>query len=285
MFHLIDQLADLGTVRISLFGGEPLLREDIGDIIRYVRQKGMHCSMISNGYLVPHKIEDLKHLNMLVLSLDGTKEAHDANREKDSFEKVMRALNVAKENKIPLEINLPLTNKNLDSIDFLMETGEKFGYLASFLILQHTADVTGNPVGFTPSQEECRTAIRKLIDRRKSGAPVMFSTKTYETVLQWPDYSVDKIMGQKPDWTTPKCWAGRYYCNIDTNGDVYPCVITIKEMESLNWRKVGFKKAWDYIANHNCEACFSPCYTEFNHLFSFNIRVLLNTLRRFAREK
>src|SRR3989338_9511571 len=62
IFHLIDELRKNGTQRLGLWGGEPLLREDIGQIIDYAKEKGMFVTMDSNGYLVPEKTDKLKNL-------------------------------------------------------------------------------------------------------------------------------------------------------------------------------------------------------------------------------
>jgi len=162
---------------------------------------------------------------------------------------------------------------------------DKYNFLASFLILQHTDDVTGNPVSFTPTQEQCRDTIKKIIKSKKEGRRVMFSTKTYEKVLDWPDYKIDKIMNKKPDFPAPKCQAGSYFCNIDTDGKVYPCVMTIGEVDAIRWQDGGFQKAWEHINEHGCKACFSPCYTEFHYLFSLNPRVIYNTIKYMTYEK
>ena len=38
---IVDELNSLGTVLIALAGGEPLMREDIYEIIEYIKSKGM----------------------------------------------------------------------------------------------------------------------------------------------------------------------------------------------------------------------------------------------------
>ncbi len=41
-FSLIDQLVEAGTQRLALWGGEPLVRDDIGSIIDYAKIKGLY---------------------------------------------------------------------------------------------------------------------------------------------------------------------------------------------------------------------------------------------------
>src|SRR5437899_5959567 len=52
MKRRIDHLARLGTSIISFSGGEPLLHEDLDDLIRYIRRKGAIAGMITNGFLL-----------------------------------------------------------------------------------------------------------------------------------------------------------------------------------------------------------------------------------------
>jgi radical SAM protein with 4Fe4S-binding SPASM domain len=50
---IIDKLQSETAVKsIGLSGGEPFLRSDIGDIVKYIRKKGIHPVIITNGTLL-----------------------------------------------------------------------------------------------------------------------------------------------------------------------------------------------------------------------------------------
>ena len=68
---IVRELAGLGCRRVTILGGEPLLRRDVGDIIQAVKDHGMRCVLTSNGLLVARRLEALKPLDTLVLSLDA----------------------------------------------------------------------------------------------------------------------------------------------------------------------------------------------------------------------
>ena len=53
----IDAFREGGMGRASLIGGEPLLHEDVGVIIRHLKARGVHTAMNTNGWLVPDRIE------------------------------------------------------------------------------------------------------------------------------------------------------------------------------------------------------------------------------------
>src|ERR1700720_4340115 len=72
----INRLADLGTVIVTLSGGEPLLHPDLDDIIRAMRRRGLIAGMITNGYLLtPDRVQRLNRagLDWLQISIDNVK--------------------------------------------------------------------------------------------------------------------------------------------------------------------------------------------------------------------
>ena len=56
MVSVIDQLHKGGTLSVRLLGGEPLMRKDIGEIIRAIKYRGMFCEVVTNGVLLRRKI-------------------------------------------------------------------------------------------------------------------------------------------------------------------------------------------------------------------------------------
>ena len=74
MFQRVDKLAELGTLVITISGGEPLLHPELDDIIRRIRKNGMIAGLITNGYLlVAERIERLNRagLEWLQISIDN----------------------------------------------------------------------------------------------------------------------------------------------------------------------------------------------------------------------
>ena len=48
-----------------------MVREDIGKIVNYAKEKGIWVGINSNGSFVPAKINEIDKANLLVLSFDG----------------------------------------------------------------------------------------------------------------------------------------------------------------------------------------------------------------------
>ena len=48
----LTHIRDLGTVRVALVGGEPLMHPDIVEIVRRANQLGLSTSLTTNGFLL-----------------------------------------------------------------------------------------------------------------------------------------------------------------------------------------------------------------------------------------
>ncbi len=107
----IDQLVAGGLGRVSLIGGEPLLRKDVGEIIRHLKSRGVHTAMNTNGWLVPERIEDVALLDVVCLTLDGPPDVHDAQRRRGSYKKVIRALDALRARGVPAVTMTVLTQR------------------------------------------------------------------------------------------------------------------------------------------------------------------------------
>ena len=280
-FFIIDELAGLGTRRIGIGGGEPLLRKDIGKIVAYVKKNGISCGMSTNGFLVPDRIEDIRKLDTITISLDGDKEAHEANRGKGTFKKVMEAIKVAKAHKIPVHVSTTITKNNMHSVDYVMELGKKIGCLVKIKPFYRCilGDIDNNFPELLKRQERVEV-INRIISYKKKGYPVFYSYKTYEYLANWPDLTKERITDQEPEFDHAKCYMGRYFCYIDVNGNVSPCTL-LSKVKFKNCLEVGLGQALNDISQHNCKACCWACNNEYNLVFGLDLGVILNTARNF----
>jgi len=70
---VVTELARLGFKKINFAGGEPLLRKDLSELIRYAKSLGLVTSIISNGQLITADwIESVSgHLDQIGISVDS----------------------------------------------------------------------------------------------------------------------------------------------------------------------------------------------------------------------
>lgn len=283
--RIIRQLAEIGTKRLSLVGGEPLVKKDIEKIIDYVKAKDIECAITSNGYLVPSFLKTIKKIDILSISLDGREKSHDAGREKGSWKKAMKAIRLAHNHKIPLQISAVLTKKNLNDLQWLANLGRKYKTLISFTpLINQTEGNKKLPIyRLLPNNKQYHWAFNKIINMKKRGAPFLYHQKVYQIARDWPDYTQDKIINKKPSFNYIPCQAGHYTAIIDSNGDMYPCPQLIDVIKVKNAAKDGVKKAWQFINNHSCKACCSPCYNNLSLIFSLDFEVLYDLWRSYKR--
>lgn len=275
VIRLFDELKTLGTQRIALWGGEPLIRDDIGYLIEYAKKEcGFFVSIDTNGYLLPQKIDQLDPVDVVVLSFDGPPQVHDENREQGSYEKVLDALRVASKKHNVFTITV-LTNRNVGHIDFILEKARELGFSCTFQLPHHTKSLASeNEHTFVSDNEAYRQAIKHLIKRKREGWPIVSSYQYLRRLLQWEDYS--KYVSTDRKGLT--CWAGKLYCNVDTDGSVYPCSGTIGVVPAKNFLEAGFKKAFECIGLPECNSCIASCFTEYNFMHSFQFQVIWNWL-------
>lgn len=274
LLDLIDQLAAMGTKSITLGGGEPLLRPDIEQIIDRIKQKGIECGMNTNGTLIPEKLAAVKKLDLVCVSLDGDQTGNDANRGVGSFEKIMAGIKTAKEAGLIVHTNTVLTKNNLAAVDYLMEKARELDFKVEFNLPFYQTSVNKNNPALNLTNEECQQVIKKIEAYRQKGYPVLFSSKVHRYVSAWPDYKKKMYLNEKPNFKYIKCQAGRFMCFVDADGLVYPCVQLIGTFPALNFKEVGFKKAWENLSQHQCQACYFVCFNELNSIFNLDLTVI-----------
>ena len=276
---IIGQMRKAGTQRVGVWGGEPLTRSDIIELCRYMRELGIYVSMDSNGYLLPERREVLDHIDHLVLALDGPERAHDANREAGSFDKVMRAMQVAS-GRVRLWTITVITKNNLDDLPFVLETARRYGFMATFQTLHHNEILGRNTEALLPSDEEYRAAFARLLEWKREGAPIALSRRFLKSMTRWPDFTMTRTPERLHGVS---CSAGRMYCNVDVDGRVYPCSLLIGLYPAaLNALEVGFERAFGAASDLPCQACTATCYTEYNYLYHLSPGVVLDWKRNLT---
>lgn len=284
---IVDRLADAGCRRVGVLGGEPLLREDIAEIIGRVRRRGMSCVLTSNGLLVPERAAELRGLNTLILSLDAAGPENDAVRGRGVLEAVTRAVEAARRRGIPVKINAVLSARSFPGLDGLLDFVERRGLHVTFNIMRSgTPELWRNAESIRDSDESVRNLLLRLADLARRNPRILFSPATYRFASRWDDYSRDRyergdIPSDHPLFrAAPRCRAGRDYLSILSDGSVTPCMNTIGRITGGNVIADGLLPAWRSLHDHRCLLCYSPCLVELNYLCSLRPAVLLNFVAR-----
>ncbi len=285
VFNIIGQLKQAGTEKLHLSGGEPLVREDLGRIIDYAKSKGMFVGISCSGAYIPERVRMLKNVDVVLLSLDGEEQIHDELRGKGSFRNAMSAIKVLRENRITFWINTVLTRKNLSSLDFILELAEKNNTYANFILLQfHGPEYENNLPTFetikdlVPEREALQKVIKYILFKKEQGKKVG-STRAYlNFLLEWEDYN---MLYSSKSHNGIKCWAGRLFYHIDSEGLLYACGLNMGKTRGADIKSLGLKRAMALVEKlPECNSCSVSCNLENNLIFSLNLGSVFNWLEK-----
>jgi MoaA/NifB/PqqE/SkfB family radical SAM enzyme len=118
---LLGELKELGVAYVDFTGGEPLLRDDVAEILKEAKEKKLHTSLTTNCLLYPERAKEItQYVDRLIFSLDSpVPEDHDRIRGEACFDSLIRSIPIAKSlGKSPV-INFTVTR---DTVRFLPET-------------------------------------------------------------------------------------------------------------------------------------------------------------------
>ena len=263
---LAVQMADAGVRQVVFSGGEPLLRDDLEQIIDQLKQRGITIGLDSNGLLVPQKKSLIRKLDALALSLDGPKENHDRLRGKGAFDAVTAAIETAQSEGIPVTINTTLTTENVDAVDWLLEFAEQHHTVVDF---QPVSDVHTDPEDAAKLMIE-PSGWHKIIDalamRKQNGAPVMNSPACLAHLRHYPEQ------------TSIGCTAGRIITRIDPQGMLFPCNPMRLHEPWPNAVELGFAEAFARMPKVACKQCWCSATVELNLIGSWNFSAIRNKI-------
>jgi radical SAM protein with 4Fe4S-binding SPASM domain len=121
---LIRDLSQMRVKRFLISGGEPLVRPDIIELMRYANLKKLNLGLVTNGFRVEDLWDELKQFNYFIYftSIDGLQEYNDAVRGRErAFEKSMNGLELFGKLGVPTRmINTVVHPGNIDQLESLL---------------------------------------------------------------------------------------------------------------------------------------------------------------------
>lgn len=261
---------NLGCSLVSITGGEPLLRPDIYELIRFARDLGMAVHLCSNGMLIDResalRLRDAD-LNAISISIDSpTPEPHNSLRGPGSFELAVQGVRLLRElaPDVQVGINCVITRLNHQGIaamiPFAEETGAhqaKFAPIHTNLLhrrkrIEHYADLIF-------AQEDLESLDREIAaltaaahqSHMMTTSPMFFAgmSELYRKPIQF------------------RCYAGYAACVVNPAGVVSPCcdtdgTLSVREqsLETI-WRSPEMARMRETV--HHCRsACWDSTNTE-----------------------
>lgn len=130
LFQIIDEFVSLGVKKIRLTGGEPLIKKDFAEILKYIANFNIDIHLTTNGILLDKYWNELTAANIkgLNISIDSLqKERFNSISRRDYFERVLKNIETAIEKGFNVKLNVVLMKGiNEDEIiDFIRFTEQK----------------------------------------------------------------------------------------------------------------------------------------------------------------
>lgn len=258
-FELIDHLVDAGVVILAFSGGEPLLRKDFFEVLRYANKNGLYTSLATNGTLITSRVaKKLKKrgINYVEISLHGVdaKTHDDFTGVPGAFEKTIQGIKNCVKEGLYTCIATTVTKTNINQIPKIYKLACCLG-VRKFVVFNFIPTGRGKNIvdqDITPEQREklSKFLFSKLIDSK--GVEAYFTAPQFARValeeghcipathfypgkeLQGKLESIAEFIGG--------CGAGRLYCSIEPNGDVQPCVFM--PIKVGNIKEFSLKEIW-----------------------------------------
>jgi radical SAM protein with 4Fe4S-binding SPASM domain len=268
----IEDISSLGVQTVVFSGGEPLLREDIFELISFTRNHHMNACLTSNGYLINKDVAFKlfrSGINVVNISIEGDKKANDYLRGEGSFDKAVFALEELKKHGIESTIAATVSRYNFECLRSVLELAKEKGATTvrfqpfSRIFLKDTSK--GDDFFIVEKDKErLQGTIEDII---KLANEYKISTNPVSYLRNIPVYlskkKIDMQKGCSALWTS---------CPINSKGEVFPCWViagqnrligNIKQ-ESLAdlWFSKRHEQIRESIFREGCFGCMMSCYDE-----------------------
>lgn len=266
---VLRKIYDSGVGAVAFEGGEPLLRNDLPEILAYSRSLPLHTSLITNGTLLKSKIDKIApHINGVVyVSIDGLEKTHDNIRGVNGcFRKAVDGITAAKK-LVPVTLNTTITAENVYEIDDIVKLAKELGVRIALSIAHNYHNVEAS----TPNVEQTIEVSEKLVQMKKEGYPIVNSTNYL------------KVLGKQKNWRC-KPWA---LINVGTDGRlVLPCYVRNQYSTSASVFENNIKatiSGVNWKETENCLKCTLHCYVEPSLVLSWDLSTYVDWAFRRAR--
>ncbi len=266
---------------LSITGGEPFLRKDLSDIVRYafessptmkilnIPTNGMHPNLVKNS--VERILNDTEIPYFMVsVSLDGPRDIHErVRRVNGSWKKAIETIKAlerlrAENPNLIVTFEHTISQFNVgayhDLLAALKEEGLTEVLKNHTVTFMHHGQLYHNSISEVKSKEDIRILYDTIRKRESRFSYLGFIREIYLTLFE--DYI------NQPNRQVLTCTAASRSCFIDPYGDVYPCVIWNEKIGNL--REVDYdlyavmesekaERIRMHVREGICPVCWTPC--------------------------
>lgn len=263
VFSILDQLAEIGCFYLGFTGGEPFMRRDIMDILRYAKRKGFELIIYTNGSLIDReKAEELTQLKPNKVDITIPALAQNAfekiTQNRGSHKRVFRTIELLRQRHIPLGFKTCVLKENEDEIGDIQKFAQSLNAFHRLDdMLSRRLDGSGEPYRYRGRKEVSEFESFRVREFRNREEKI-------------EDYD---LIGIKKEEANQKnlfeCGVGVSQAAITPQGEFKPCLmideprykIVVSRKSQVASLKEGWKSLREFIAsvkpdeNYKCQNC------------------------------
>ncbi|MBR5686314.1 MAG: TIGR04133 family radical SAM/SPASM protein [Muribaculaceae bacterium] len=240
---VLDEVAahcDPSQVMVDTVGGEPLVRSDLMDCGRAIRERGFMWGFVTNGLLLDHTVaRELAQagINSLALDVDGMREEHNWLRNSTkSFDAAMRAIEAVQT--IPdltWDVITCVNGRNLHRLNEVKKLLIEAGVTRWRCFTIDPMGRAANDRSLLLSDEEFRELLNFIVTTRIEGKINL-------------SYACDGFMGAYEGLIRDhffNCQAGLTVASVRANGDISGCLSIRSDYSQGNIYRDSFWDVWE----------------------------------------
>jgi len=256
----LDALKKIGVAEIVFSGGNPLLREDIDEILTYASQYFI-TTIYDNGSMALNKIDALRNADFVAISLDTLDEKkNDYMRGvKGAWKKSMEAIEKLYEEGISVGVAPTISQLNIYEMENFTRNFTEKGVPIWYALYSHD-DIGGSLFTIGEKNDELEIIDKKamakfcdtLMNMKKRRSGIFITDKTLMALKQL------FLTGERV-W---KCRALQNFLMVNHLGQVSGCHLHEPIAKVAELPKIWDSKRFDVLrAKYSaCERCTYVCY-------------------------
>ena len=262
----LEILYGRGIRYVTFFGGEPLLHADLPDMVRMAVANGMGTALITNGWLLPAKLDELAAagLKTIYISIDAASiPAHETNRGlKNLVDRIRSATS-----RMPKLGITPLAqvtmSKLIDDYQALGAFLRDLGFAAVAFSYPQRARLGSTSLAWSETSSLMSFSDGELVsafeavDELRGAFPVNNPAASVADMER-------HLLGEPEHFV---CYGGYKSFYMDWNFDVWRCDFWREPMCSV----------WDFdkapLVRDGCTACMADCYRDSSVMLHFVVSV------------
>ncbi len=237
--RVFEEARELGALQLGFSGGEPLLREDLVELVGCAKDLGYYTNLITSSVgMDEEKLSELKKagLDHIQISFQASsEEINDYFAGAKSYQHKVRMAKLFKEYGFPVVLNIVIHRHNIDSIEDIIKMAlELSADEVELANAQYYGFALHNRAKLMPTLEQVKRAeaITKKYQEKHQG-----KTNFYFVI---PDYFENRPKPCMNGW-------GKVFMTITADGAALPChsARVIPGLEFPNVKNTPLKTIWE----------------------------------------